>query len=249
MNLTNELISINELNKSYYSINNETKTLSNISFKLYKNDFLGIIGPSGCGKSTILNILSGLISDYSGKINKKKDLKIGYMLQEDALFPWLTIYENTILGLKINKKLDTNSKKYVLNLLKKYNLFEFKDKYPYELSGGMKQRVALIRTLALKPDILLLDEPFSALDAQTRLSVSDDIYNIIKNENKTIILVTHNIEEAISMCNRIIILTKRPSTIKNIYNIELDNNIKPTEKRKLNNFNYYYDLIWRQIDK
>ena len=142
MNSTNELLNISNLSKSYYSINNQTETLNNISFKVHEGDFLGIIGPSGCGKSTILNIISELDKNYKGKILKKQNIKIGYMFQEDALFPWLTVYENTILGLKISKNLNTNSKKYVLNLLKKYNLIDVKDKYPSELSGGMKQRVA-----------------------------------------------------------------------------------------------------------
>ena len=169
MSSTNKILELNNLSKSYFSIKGETNALDDISFYLNKNEFLGIIGPSGCGKSSILNIISNLDKEYFGTIITKDNIIIGYMLQEDALFPWLTIYENTLLGLKILNKLDTNSKKYVLNLLKKYNLIEFKDKYPDELSGGMRQRVALIRTLAIKPDILLLDEPFSALDYQTRL--------------------------------------------------------------------------------
>ena len=248
MNSINKLISVNNLSKSYYSIQNETKVLNNISFDLFENEFLGIIGPSGCGKSSILNILSGLDNEYFGNINKK-NIKIGYMLQEDALFPWLTVYENSILNLKINKKLDIKSQEYVLNLLKKYDLIDFKDKYPYELSGGMRQRVALIRTLASKPDVLLLDEPFSALDSQTRLNVSDDVYRIVKNENKTIILVTHNLEEAITICDRIIVLTKRPSTIKNIFNISLSNKSIPTINKKSKEFDYYYNLLWNEIDK
>ena len=248
MNSINKLIEVTNLSKSYYSISNETKALDNISFDLYEGEFLGIIGPSGCGKSSILNILSGIDKEYFGNISKK-NIKIGYMLQEDALFPWLTIYENAILNLKINKNLNTSSKEYVLNLLKKYQLYDFKDKYPHELSGGMRQRVALIRTLASKPDVLLLDEPFSALDSQTRLNVSDDVYKIIKNENKTIIIVTHSLEEAITMCDRIIVLSKRPSIIKNIYNINLSNKTIPTENRKSKEYEYYYDLIWSDIDK
>ena len=163
----------------------------------------------------------------------KENIRIGYMLQEDALFPWLTIYDNAILGLKIKKELTKDNILYVNNLLKKYNLYDFKDKYPHELSGGMKQRVSLIRTLAIKPDILLLDEPFSALDYQTKITVSNDVFKIIKNENKTIILVTHDINEALKFCNKIIVLSKRPSRIKNKYNINADND--------------YYDLIWKDI--
>ena len=234
MNTTNTLIEIKNLSKSYFNIKGETKVLDKISFNLYKNDFLGIIGPSGCGKSSILNIISGLDKEYTGKIKKKDSIRIGYMLQEDALFSWLTIYENTILGLKIKKELSQDNILYVNNLLKKYNLYDFKDKYPHELSGGMKQRVSLIRTLAIKPDVLLLDEPFSALDYQTKINVSNDVFNIIKNENKTIILVTHDINEAIKFCNKIIVLSKRPSKIKNIYNIEKGIN--------------YYDIIWKDID-
>ena len=234
MNSTNILIDIKNLSKSYFNIKGETKVLDNISFTLYENDFLAIIGPSGCGKSSILNILSSLDKEYIGKITKKENIRIGYMLQEDALFSWLTIYENTILGLKIKKELNDDNIKYVNNLLKKYNLYDFKEKYPHELSGGMKQRVALIRTLAIKPDILLLDEPFSALDYQTKIKVSNDVFNIIKNENKTLILVTHDINEAINFCNRIIVLSKRPSKIKNIYNIDKEKD--------------YYSIIWKDID-
>lgn len=249
MNLTNKILSVKNISKSYYSLNGETNALNNISFDLYEGEFIGIIGPSGCGKSSILNIISGLDKDYKGDIWIKDGIKIGYMFQEDALFPWLTIYENAILGLKISKKLNTESKNYVLNLLKKYDLYDFKDKYPSELSGGMKQRLALIRTLATKPDILLLDEPYSALDYQTRLSVGNDVYNIIKEEKKTVIIVTHDISEAIASCNRIIVFSKRPSIIKNIHNIELTNKKSPIENRKAKEFSIYYDIIWKEIDK
>lgn len=234
MNSTDKLIEVKNLSKSYFNSKGETKVLDNISFNLNKNDFLGIIGPSGCGKSSILNIISSIDKEYKGKIKIKDNIKIGYMLQEDALFPWLTIYENTILGLKIKHELTDESASFVNNLLKKYNLYDFKDKYPTELSGGMKQRVSLIRTLATKPDILLLDEPFSALDYQTKLHVSNDVFNIIKNENKTVILVTHDLNEAIKYSNKIIVLSKRPSKIKNTYII--DDSIN------------YYDMIWKDID-
>ena len=242
------LIRITNLSKSYYSINEETKAIDEISFDI-NNEFTGIIGPSGCGKSSILNIISKQDNDYNGKIIKSNNLKIGYMLQEDALFPWLTIYENAILGLKVSKSLNEENIKYVLHLLKKYNLFEFKDKYPSELSGGMKQRVALIRTLAIKPDLLLLDEPFSALDYQTRLSVCDDVYKIIKEENKAVVIVTHDVSEAISFCDKVIVLTKRPAKIKNIYHINHNKEDIPTKNRKKEDFQYYFDLIWSDIEK
>lgn len=247
MTLTNYLNIIN-LSKTYHSILGETKALDNISFNVNKEEVIGIIGPSGCGKSSILNILSNLDKDYIGKIEKLNNIKISYMLQEDALFPWLTILDNVLLGLKIKKELTKDNKEYALSLLKKYGLYEFINKYPSSLSGGMRQRVALIRTLATKPDVLLLDEPFSALDYQTRLKVSDDVYKIIKNENKTIIMVTHDISEAISMCDKIIVLSKRPAHIKNIHDIILDNKSTPIKNRESSNFINYYKTIWEEID-
>ena len=248
MNSTNRILSVNNLSKTFYSLSDKINVLDNISFDIYENEFIGIIGPSGCGKSSILNILSNLDKCYVGDIKFKDSIKIGYMLQEDALFPWLTIYENAILGLKISKNTDTKNTNYVINLLKKYGLIEFKDKYPDELSGGMKQRLALIRTLATSPDILLLDEPYSALDYQTRLKVGNDVYNIIKEEHKTAIIVTHDIAEAISMCSKIIVLSNRPAKIKSIHEIKLTDANSPIENRKAKEFSSYYDLIWKEID-
>ena len=247
MTSTNTLLKVNNLSKIYYKSDHETEAVRDITFDLNEGDFIGIVGPSGCGKSTILNIICGLDEKTRGEVIKKDNIKIGYMLQEDALFPWLTIFDNATLGLKISKNLTIQNKKYVLNLLRKYDLIDFKDKYPNELSGGMKQRLALIRTLAMKPDILLLDEPFSALDYQTRLSVSDDVYNIIKEEKKSVIIVTHDLSEAISLCSTIIVLSKRPSIIKNIHEIKLYDT--PIQNRKSKYFSYYYDLLWKEIDK
>lgn len=247
MTSTNTLLKVNNLSKIYYKSDHETEAVRDITFDLNEGDFIGIVGPSGCGKSTILNIICGLDEKTRGEVIKKDNIKIGYMLQEDALFPWLTIFDNATLGLKISKNLTIQNKKYVLNLLRKYDLIDFKDKYPNELSGGMKQRLALIRTLAMKPDILLLDEPFSALDYQTRLSVSDDVYNIIKEEKKSVIIVTHDLSEAISLCSKIIVLSKRPSIIKNIHEIKLYDT--PIQNRKSKYFSYYYDLLWKEIDK
>lgn len=247
MNLTN-ILNVNNLSKTYHSKNGEIIAVNNISFNVNKEEFVGIIGPSGCGKSSILNIISNLDTKYKGRINVNKNIKIAYMLQEDALFPWLTILENVLLGLKIKKQLTKENKDYTIMLLKKYGLYEFRNKYPKELSGGMKQRVALIRTLAVKPDILLLDEPFSALDYQTRLKVSDDVYKIIKEEHKTALMVTHDISEAISMCDRIVVLSKRPSIIKKIYDINLENKSTPILNRESPNFTYYYKTLWKEID-
>ena len=231
------ILEINNLYKTYYTKKREIDALKNINFKVNEKDFIALIGPSGCGKSTLLNIIGNLEKATKGKIIKKDNLKIGYMLQDDCLFPWLTIYENCLLGLKINKIYTKENIENVNDLLNKYDLKEFMNNYPKDLSGGMKQRVALIRTLALKPDLLLLDEPFSKLDYQMRMNVSNDVLNIIKNENKTLIIVTHDIEEAIRLCNKIIVLSKRPSKVKNIYNINSDD------------YKKYYDKIWEDLNE
>lgn len=246
--MINKILSVENLSKSYHNKKDEIKALEDVNFDVYDKEFISIIGPSGCGKSTILSILSNLEEKSNGNIKFNKPLTIGYMLQDDSLFFWRTILENCLIGLEINGKIDNNNKKYVINLLKKYGLEEFINKYPSSLSGGMRQRVALIRTLAIKPDILLLDEPMSALDYQSRLAISDDIYKIIKDENKTAIMVTHDIAEAISMSDRIIVLSKRPATVKTIYDISLSNKSTPINNRKAPEFSKYYDLIWRDLD-
>ncbi len=245
----NNILNVYNLSKTYHTILGETLAIKDITFDINKDEFVGIIGPSGCGKSSILNLISGLDKDYTGCININKNIKIAYMLQEDALFPWLTIMDNVLLPLKIKNNLTKDNIEYAKNLLKKYDLYDFKDKYPSFLSGGMKQRVALIRTLTLKPDILLLDEPFSALDYQTRLKVSDDVYKIIKNEHKTALIVSHDISECISLCDRIIVLSKRPSIIKNIHEIKLENKSTPIYNRESPNFTKYYKTIWKEIDE
>ena len=244
----NNLLEIKNLTKNYHTKEGEIKAIKDCDLKVSKGEIIALVGPSGCGKSTLLSIISELDKDYQGEVIKSDNLKIAYMLQSDALFPWLTIYENAILGLKVQKMLTEENLTYVDYLLKFYNLDEFKNKYPKSLSGGMKQRVALIRTLALKPDLLLLDEPFSALDQQARLVISDDVYKIIKKEKKTVILVTHNIEEAITFADRVIVLTKRPSYIKNIVEIKMDNNDSIYERRKDKNYFKYFDIIWKDLD-
>ncbi|MGI6329347.1 MAG: ABC transporter ATP-binding protein [Bacilli bacterium] len=244
-----KLLTIENLNKTYYQKKDIIHALKNISLKVNAGDFIALVGPSGCGKSTILSILCGIVEKTSGNITyNKKNITIGYMLQNDSLFPWLTILNNCLLGLKIKKKVNKNNKEKVINLLKMYGLKDFIHHYPNSLSGGMRQRVALIRTLALNPDILLLDEPFSALDYQTRLAVSDDVYKIIKKEKKTTIMVTHDISEAISMADKIVVLSNRPAIIKNIYNINLTNKSAPIENRKAKEFANYYSKIWKDLD-
>ena len=244
-----KILTITNLEKSFHTRDGEIKALESVSFDVREKEFISIVGPSGCGKSTILSILAGLEEKSNGEINFSKDYTIGYMLQNDSLFEWRTVLENCLLGLEITNQLTKENKEYVINLLKTYGLEEFIDSYPSRLSGGMRQRVALIRTLATKPDILLLDEAMSALDYQSRLAISDDIYKIIKKEGKTAIMVTHDIAEAISMSDRIIVLSKRPATVKKVYEINMQNKSTPTiHNRKCKEFASYYDEIWRDLD-
>ena len=244
-----ELLEIKELSKNYLTKKQVICAIKNINLLIKENQFIALVGPSGCGKSTILSIIGGLEKKSSGQINfMKKNLKVGYMFQEDALFPWLNVLDNCMLGLKIQNKETKENKKYVKTLLKKYGLSSFEKSYPKELSGGMRQRVALIRTLATKPDILLLDEPFSALDYQTRITVSDDVFKIIKQEKKTALMVSHDINEAISIADKVIVLSNRPSIIKNVYEIKMENKSTPSENRKNKKFNEYYNLIWKDLD-
>ena len=185
----------------------------------------------------------------SGELNINTSAPAGYMLQKDHLFEWLSIFDNACLGLKIRKQLTPEATEYVNMLLKKYGLYDFRNRRPSELSGGMRQRAALIRTLAVKPELLLLDEPFSALDYQTRLYVSDEIGAIINNEKITAILVTHDIAEAVSMCSRVLVLTKRPAKIKSVHKIELDAcGETPMQKRNCPKFHEYFNLIWKELD-
>ena len=246
--MKNVLLKINNLTKNYHTVKAETIAINNLSLDIYENEILAIVGPSGCGKSTLLSILANLEEKTSGEITLNTDCEIGYMLQEDSLFPWLTVLDNALVGLDIKNKKNKENVEKTINLLKKYGLYEFKDLYPSNLSGGMRQRVALIRTLAINPSLILLDEPYSSLDYQTRLALSNDMYKIIKNERKTAILITHDIAEAVSMADRIIVLTKRPCQVKNVYNVELNNKTNPIDNRKDAKFNYYYDLIWRDLD-
>lgn len=244
----NPILEIKNLNKVYHDLSGEILAIDSLSLAVKEKEFIAIVGPSGCGKSTLLSILAGLEKKSGGSIKLHDDCKLGYMLQDDSLFPWLTILDNCLLGLQIKKKMDNQSKEQVIRLLKTYGLEEFMDKYPKSLSGGMRQRVALIRTLAINPDILLLDEPFSALDYQTRLALSDDVYNIIKKEGKTTLMVTHDLAEAISMADKVVILSKRPCRVKKIIDIDLSNRLNPIQNRKAKEFNYYYDLLWKEID-
>lgn len=248
-----KVIEVQNLSLTYHSKAGETLALDNISFDIKSSEFVSIVGPSGCGKTTILSILSGLLTPSGGKVlvngevPKPTNAQCGYMFQRDNLLPWRTIEKNVLLGLEIQHRLTPKTKQYALNLLDKYGLGEFKRKRPDELSGGMRQRVALIRTLALNPSILLLDEPFSALDYQTRLNVCDDVARIIKEEKKTAILVTHDLQEAISMSDRIFVLTKRPANIKAIHKTEFDKSLTPFEKRQTLEAEKLFNTLWEEI--
>lgn len=242
-----EVLKLKKVSKRYQAKNGEVEALSNINFSVKEGEFVSIIGPSGCGKSTLLSIIAGLEPKTEGDI--QIDGNTGYMLQKDSLLEWRSIYDNVLFGLEIGHKRTKENEAYVIELLKKYGLYEFKDKYPTQLSGGMRQRAALIRTLAIKPNILLLDEAFSALDYQTRIMVTNDIFQILKNENITAVIVTHDISEAISMSDRVVVLTKRPATVKNIHHIEFEmDNRNPINCRESPKFSKYFDAIWKELD-
>lgn len=249
------LLELNDVCYSYHSLSGETAALKDISLQVADGEFIAIVGPSGCGKSTLLSLISGLLTPETGSIkingvaNNASNTNIGYMLQKDHLFEWRTVYSNVTLGLEIQNKLTKDNKENVNKMLDTYGLSNFVHARPSELSGGMRQRAALIRTLALEPDLLLLDEPFSALDYQTRLEVCDDIATIIKKEKKTAILVTHDLGEAISVGSRVIILSKRPGTIKKIVPIHFSmDNYTPMQSRNAPEFKDYFNLIWKELN-
>ena len=249
-----ELLNIDYISYTYHSLEGETPALFDVSFSVTEGEFVAIVGPSGCGKSTLLSLIAGLLTPSSGFIYiNGKDVKssgknIGYMLQKDHLLDWRNTLRNVTLGLEIQHKLSDNSYVQINDLLNTYGLITFQKSYPTELSGGMRQRAALIRTLLLEPDILLLDEPFSALDYQTRLEVADDIWGIIRKEKKTAILITHDISEAISMADRVIVLSNRPGTVKSIIDIHLSlENRTPFAARSAPEFKEYFNLIWKEL--
>lgn len=250
-----QVLELKNIHYAYHTLDGETPALTDISFCLNKGEFVSIVGPSGCGKSTLLSLIAGLIEPEKGliKINGKylreSTTNVGYMLQHDELFEWRTIYNNVILGLEVQHMLTARTKAKAHDLLDMYGLRKFENSRPSELSGGMRQRAALIRTLVLEPDLLLLDEPFSALDYQTRLNVGDDIGQIIRKEEKSAILVTHDLSEAISLADRVIILSKRPAVMKQtiplIFDLEQDT---PLNRRNAPEFKTYFNLIWKELN-
>lgn len=248
-----KLLEFENVKYFYQTKDSEVEALQSVSFSLAEKSFTSLVGPSGCGKTTILSLTAGLLTPSSGQIIldgqpiEKNDSRIGYMFQRDHLFEWRTIWQNITLGLELQgKKKDEKKIALAEELLKKYDLYAFKNKKPRQLSGGMRQRVALIRTLVLEPALLLLDEPFSALDFQTRLKVCDDVYNIIKSEQKTALLVTHDISEALSMSDKIVILTNRPASVKEEINLSFSGET-PLHKREDKSFGNYFEKIWRSL--
>ena len=251
-----KVVELKNVTMNYHTLDGETQAIKNLSLDIRRGEFVSIVGPSGCGKSTLLSLISGLIKSSTGEIlinnEPVKGLasNVGYMPQRDHLFEWRTILRNTTLGLEIQKKLNKDTMRSAERLLEEYGLGEFKYYYPNQLSGGMRQRAALIRTLAVNPEILLLDEPFSSLDYQTRLAISEEIWLIIKKEKKTAILVTHDIAEAVAMSDRIIVLTRRPGEVKSEHDIQLTTceNKTPIICREAPEFRIYFNKIWKELD-
>ena len=247
-----ELLKFDDVNLTYQTPQSQTDALKGLSFSVEEGEFVAIVGPSGCGKTTVLSLVSGLLFPTSGTVEvdgKKVEApmsSVGYMLQKDNLFEWRTILKNVKLGLEVQKKMTPDAERYAEELLDKYGLGDFKKSYPSRLSGGMRQRVALIRTLAFRPKLLLLDEPFSALDFQTRLSVCDDVYSIIKREGKTALLVTHDISEAVSVADRIVVLSARPASVKRIFKPEFKE-ATPFERRSSQDFPHWFDTVWKEV--
>ena len=248
------IVQVNNVDLTYQAPDGEIDALRGIDFEISDREFVSIVGPSGCGKSTLLSVIAGLEPASAGSVCVDGDAvtapspKIGYMPQKDQLFPWRTIWANVTLGLELQHQNTPERQAYVRELLARYGLTEFVHKIPSQLSGGMRQRCALIRTLASDPKILLLDEPFSALDYQTRLAVSTDIYTIIRQERKTALLVTHDISESISLSDRIIVLSKRPAAVKAIHNLEDLKGVSPMQRRDHPAFRTYFNTIRKELD-
>lgn len=248
-------LKLDQVSHYYFSEKGYVKALENISFTAEQGEFISLLGPSGCGKSTILSIIARLIKHTSGKVSiHNKDLEdssieIGYMLQQDYLFPWKTILENVLLGPKIQKRENPEIKARAKKLLQEVGLEDVLNRYPDSLSGGMRQRAALVRTLMIDPEAFLLDEPFSALDYQTKLKLEDLVSKILKSYNKTAILVTHDIGEAVAMSDRIIIMSAKPGKISKVYHVPIElRNETPMLARKHPKFQLLFDKIWQELE-
>lgn len=249
--MNSSVVDLNNVSLIYHEPHAETLALKDLSLQIAEGEFTAIVGPSGCGKTSMLSLLAGIIRPSEGSVKiLGKEVQgpngcVGYMLQRDHLLDWRTIEGNIMLGLEVKKKKNKETEAQALDLLDKYGLSEFKNYYPHQLSGGMRQKVALIRTLAFGPEILLLDEPFSALDYQTRLLISEEVYGIIRKENKTALLVTHDIAEAISMSDRVIVFTPRPAKVKQEHMIGMKDS--PLERRSNPQFQELFNSIWKEL--
>jgi len=242
----------------YFGPEGETEALKDISLAVLPGEFVAIIGPSGCGKSTLLSLISGLVAPtegavlIDGKPVTGPSRKVGYMLQQDYLFEWRTILENTLLGAEIQGVPMAKARERASQLLTRYGLGQFLNHLPRQLSGGMRQRVALARTLCTEPDIVLLDEPFSALDSQTRLALADEITEILRREAKTVILITHDIGEAVSMAERVIVLSRRPGQMKSDHSIRFAadhaGRLTTMAARDAPEFKDYFKTLWQELD-
>jgi len=242
-----EVLRFDNVSMHYHSKQGETVALEKVSFSVHEGEFVAIIGPSGCGKTTLLSLAAGLLAPTKGKVSAL-NVSLGYMLQKDELFPWRTIEKNIFLPLEIKRANTPQNRAHAVALAEKYGLKQFLKNYPSQLSGGMRQRAALIRTLAMNPDVLLLDEPFSALDYQTRLSVCDDVYKIIRNEKKTAPLITHDISEAISVADKIFVLSKRAAKIIAEHLLEFPEN-EPLKRRENKDFSRWFEILWKELNQ
>lgn len=229
----------------YHTVRGELVAAKDLSFSVDEGEFVAIIGPSGCGKTTLLSLAAGLLKPSAGTIESRGSF--GYMLQKDELFPWRTIEKNIFLPLEIRHQKSPEHRERAIALAKKYGLGDFLKSYPAQLSGGMRQRAALIRTLATDPDILLLDEPFSALDYQTRLNVCEDVSNIIRSEKKTALLITHDISEAISVADRVLVLTARPARVAHSHTLDFGD-VPPLKRREQAGFSGWFERLWGELN-
>ncbi len=241
-----EILRFENVSMHYHSKQGETVAVENLNFSVFKEQFVAIIGPSGCGKTTLLSLAAGLLPPTEGEV-KTNGCTFGYMLQKDELFSWRTIEKNIFLPLEITRKNTPQNRERALALAEKYGLKQFLKNYPSSLSGGMRQRAALIRTLAVDPDVLLLDEPFSALDYQTRLAVCDDVYKIIRTEKKTALLITHDISEAISVADHIFVLSHRPAKVVASHAISFPEN-EPLKRRENKDFSKWFEILWKELN-
>lgn len=247
-------VSLHRVSLTYHTPAGETPVIDEISFRVERGEFVSIVGPSGCGKTSLLSMMAGLVRPTAGEVRVNgavvagPSADVGYMLQQDHLFPWRSVLENCMLGLEVQGRRTAAGRRRVLEMLKDYGLAEFAHAFPAHLSGGMRQRAALVRTLAVDPKVLLLDEPFSALDYQTRLQLQEEMSRILRRERRTVVLVTHDIAEAVSLADRVMVLSRRPARLKQEYVIDLPQRGSPVQVRESPEFSRYFRDIWRQLD-